>query len=151
MTKAGLKTKSNRKAKRAAPAKKAPKMKKMPRAELKKYLALLLKERTKVGGDLSHITEDTLNKSQREASGDLSGYSYHMADMASDDYERDFSLGRATDEQGLLYLIDEALKRIQEGTYGNCLQCGKPISKKRLAALPHTDSCIGCQTKKESK
>lgn len=125
--------------------------KKMAKGELKKYKELLLKERTKIGGELSQITENTLKKSQRDAAGDLSGYSYHMADMASDNYERDFSLGRATEEQKLLYSIDEALKRIEEGSYGYCLQCSKPIGKKRLAAIPHTELCIDCQKKEESK
>lgn len=127
------------------------KPKKMPKAELKKYKALLLKERDKIGGELNYITENTLKKSQRDATGDLSGYSYHMADMASDDYERDFTLGRATEEQKMLFLIDEAIKRIEDGTYGLCLQCGKPILKKRLKALPYGEFCIECQKAKESK
>ena len=134
-----------------AKIKKAAKPKKLAKSELKKYKELLVKERGKVGGDLSHITQNTLNKSQREASGDLSGYSYHMADMASDDYERDFSLGRATEEQKILYSIDEAMKRIEDATYGSCLQCGKSISKKRLKGLPYTELCIDCQKKNEGK
>jgi RNA polymerase-binding protein DksA len=132
-------------------AKTAPKLKKMSKKDLKKFKELLIGMRSQVGGDLSHITENTLNKSARDASGDLSGYSYHMADMASDDYERDFALGRATDEQQALYSIDEAMKRVEEGVYGNCLQCNKPISKKRLAALPNTELCIECQKKNEEK
>jgi RNA polymerase-binding protein DksA len=127
------------------------KVKKLPRASLKKYKKLLIKEREKVGGGLSYIAETTLNKSQREASGDLSGYSYHMADMASDDYEREFSLGRATDEQKILYLIDEAIKRIEDGSYGNCLQCGKAIAARRLVALPYSELCIECQKANEAK
>jgi RNA polymerase-binding protein DksA len=123
----------------------------MPKGELKKYRELLVKMRTQVGGDLSHITENTLNKSARDASGDLSGYSYHMADMASDDYERDFSLGRATDEQRRLYSIEEAMKRIEDGTYGSCTQCGKAIAKKRLSAMPQTERCIECQKQDEIK
>ncbi len=134
-----------------AKKKKAAKQKKMAAKDLKKYKGLLLKDRARVGGELSHIAENTLNKSQREASGDLSGYSYHMADMASDDYERDFSLGRATDEQKILYSIDEAMKRIEDRTYGYCLQCGKPILKKRLQVLPYTELCINCQKKNEGK
>lgn len=130
---------------------KKPKVKKMAKSVLKKYRGLLVEERERVGGGLSHIAETTLNKSSREASGDLSGYSYHMADMASDDYEREFSLGRATDEQKLMYLIDEAMKRVEDGTYGNCLQCGKPISTRRLAALPHSELCIECQKANEVK
>ena len=127
------------------------KIKNMPKSVLKKYRELLLKEREKAGGGLSYIAETTLNKSQRDASGDLSGYSYHMADMASDDYEREFSLGRATDEQKVLYLIDEAMKRVEDGTYGSCLQCGKAISKSRLAALPYSELCIECQKANEGK
>jgi len=127
------------------------KVKKMLKKELKKYKELLLKERERILGELSHVAENTLKKSQRDASGDLSGYSYHMADMASDDYERDFSLGRATEEQRTLYQIDEALKRIEELTYGNCLECGKPIQKKRLTALPYAEVCIVCQRKNDSK
>jgi DnaK suppressor protein len=132
-------------------AKKSVKIKRMAKKDLKKYKDLLLKMRSQVGGDLSHITENTLNKSARDASGDLSGYSYHMADMASDDYERDFSLGRATAEQKNLYSIDEAMKRIEDGTYGSCLQCGKSIAKKRLAVMPNTELCIECQKQDEEK
>ena len=130
--------------------KKELKLKKMPKWELKKYKELLLKEREKISSELSHITEDALKKTQRDASGDLSGYSYHMADMASDDYEREFSLGRATEEQKVLFSIDEALNRIEDGTYGNCLQCSKPILKKRLKAIPNTELCIECQKTKEA-
>ena len=135
----------------AVKSKKIVKIKRMAKKDLKKYKALLLSERKTVGGDLSYIAHNTLNKSQRDSSGDLSGYSYHMADQASDDYERDFSLGRATSEQSLLYSIDEALKRVEDGTYGACLQCGKQISKKRLVALPHGDLCIECQKANEGK
>ncbi|MDP2912749.1 MAG: TraR/DksA family transcriptional regulator [Candidatus Omnitrophota bacterium] len=139
------------KAKKISGAKRNAKIKKMPKDELKKYKEQLLAERKKVEGDISHIAENTLHKSKRDASGDLSGYSYHMADMASDDYDRDFSLGRVTDEQKVLYAIDEALKRITDGAYGLCLQCDKPISKNRLKALPYTELCIDCQKKTESK
>ncbi len=125
------------------------KIKRMDKKSLKKFKTMLLGERNRAGGDLSHITENTLNKSARDASGDLSGYSYHMADQASDDYERDFSLARATDEQKRLYFIDEAIKRIDDGTYGSCLQCGKAIAKKRLQAMPYTELCIECQKKNE--
>jgi RNA polymerase-binding protein DksA len=146
------KNKRSKKAvKKAVRSKTTVKHKRLPAKELKKYKGLLLQERAKVDGGLSYIAKTTLNKSQRDASGDLSGYSYHMADMASDDYERDFSLGRATDEQKILYKIDEALKRIEDGSYGFCPQCSKAIAKKRLAALPFTELCIDCQKSNEVK
>jgi len=127
------------------------KIKRMPKKALNKYRALLIKEREKIGGGINHITQDALKTSQRESSGDLSGYSFHMADVASDNYEVEFSLGRASDEQDILYTIDEALKRVADGSYGSCTQCGKQIPKKRLDALPHTELCISCQSKNESK
>lgn len=136
-----------KKAEKPQKMKRLPKLKKLPAKQLKFYKKLLIGERGKVGGELSHIAENTLNKSQRDLSGDLSGYSFHMADMASDDYERDFSLGRATTDQGVLFAIDEALKRIEEGTYGHCQLCNKSISKQRLKAMPYTSLCIECQKK----
>ena len=125
--------------------------KKMPAADLKKYKDLLVKERDRIANAISHITDNTLKTSQRDASGDLSGYSYHMADMASDDYERDFSLSRATEDQKVLYFIDEAIKRIKDGSYGSCLECGGAIAKSRLNALPYAEVCIECQKKKDIK
>ncbi len=110
-----------------------------------------MKEREKIGGELSHISQNMLNRSQRDASGDLSAYTYHMADVASDNYEMEFSLGRATEEQKLLFMIDEALSRIEDGSYGMCLGCGKPIAKKRLKAIPQAITCIECQKKSEIK
>jgi len=156
------KVKKTKKSKRSMPkkalkkapvrkAKKAKKVRRLPAKELKMYKALLIKEREKVGGELSHIAENTLNKSQRDLSGDLSGYSFHMADMASDDYERDFSLGRATAEQGTLFAIDEALKRIKDGVYGVCQACGKAVAKQRLKAVPSTPCCIECQKKNDMR
>jgi RNA polymerase-binding protein DksA len=126
-------------------------MKKMSKAESKKYKELLLKERTKLNEELFNITKDNIDKSPRDASGDLSSYTYHMADMATDNYDRDFSMGIATEEQKRLFAIEEALKRIADGTYGNCLQCGKRITKKRLDAIPYTELCIECQKSKEKK
>ncbi len=143
------KKKGSRARRQGARVKKTVKPKGMPRAELKKFKALLLKEREKFVGGLSHITENTLKKSLRDSTGDLSGYSFHMADMASDDYERDFSLGRATEDQKLLYLVDEAMKRVEDGSYGICVLCSKPISKKRLLALPYAEACIHCMETKQ--
>ena len=150
-SKKNVKRKKSAKPKAAQNPRKAPKMKRLPAKELKAYKTLLVKEREEIGGELSHITKDSLSKSQRDASGDLSGYSYHMADVASDNYEIEFSLSRATDEQKMLYSIDEALRRVKDGTYGYCMQCAKPIAKKRLQALPHTALCIDCQKSNEDK
>jgi RNA polymerase-binding transcription factor DksA len=127
------------------------KTKKLSKKDLLKYKELLLEEKKKLWEEFFHIKNTALNKSQREASGDLSGYSYHMADMASDLYERDFLLRLASEEREKFYAMDDALKRVEDKSYGKCLTCSKPIKKKRLNAVPQTSHCLKCQTEEESK
>ncbi len=124
---------------------------KMGKKELKSFKDLLIKKKINLLREMNHLTSGTLKKSQRETSGDLSGYSYHMADMASDVYERDFLLQLAEGEREFLFKIDDALKRIEEGEYGWCLGCKKKISKIRLKAISHTAYCRLCQEKKEKE
>ena len=123
----------------------------MNKLELKKFRDLLLKLRESIVGEVNHLTSDTLKKSQRDASGDLSGYSFHMADMATDNYERDFSTEVISNGQELLYRIDDALRKITEGTFSKCESCDKNIRKKRLRVMPYAKYCIDCQDKEEGK
>ena len=123
----------------------------MTKTELEKYKKLLLKKKEEILQAVKHIEQDTLSRSQRDASGDLSGYTLHMADIATDSYDREFSLGLASNAQQILYEIDEALKRVKEKGFGNCLACEKPIPKKRLKAIPYASLCIACQVKEETK
>ena len=122
----------------------------MTKVELDKYKKLLLKKKEEILQAVKHIEQDTLSRSQRDASGDLSGYTLHMADIATDSYDREFSLGLASNGQRILYEIDEALKRVKEKRFGNCQLCEKPIPKKRLTALPYASMCIPCQSKEET-
>nr|MBU1328382.1 TraR/DksA family transcriptional regulator [Candidatus Omnitrophota bacterium] len=120
----------------------------MMKQELAKYKKLLIKVREDIAGDINHITKES-HKSQKESSGDLSGYSFHMADMASDSYDRELSLNIAGGEQEIVYEIDEALKRIEEGKFGKCISCEKKIPQKRLSAVPYAKYCIQCKSKEE--
>lgn len=117
--------------------------------EIKKFKQLLIKLREKTVDEMENITKDMLKTSQREASGDLSGYTLHMADVATDHYDREFSLGIAGVEQRIVYQIDEAFKRIEDLSYGRCLTCEEPISKKRLTAVPFAKYCLECQKQEE--
>lgn len=128
-----------------------PKKQKLVKRDLKVFKNLLIKERINLLDGINHLQKETLKKSQREASGDLSGYAYHMADMASDVYERDFLLKLASGEREFLLQIDEALKRMEVGEYGFCLECKKKIAKTRLKAIPHTAHCRNCQEKEEKR
>lgn len=107
------------------------------------------KKKEEIIEEIKHISEDTLKKSQKEASGDISGYTYHMADVATDTYDREFSLGLASNERQLIYELDDALKKIEEGKYGICEECKGLIPKTRLKALPYARLCLKCQQAKE--
>lgn len=127
------------------------KPKKIDKKTLDYYKGLLLEKREELLGDISQISEETLKKSQKDASGDISGYSFHMADVATDNYDREFSLGLASKERNVLFEINHALDKFQEGTFGLCENCKKSISKVRLKAVPHAVFCMKCQQQKEKK
>lgn len=123
----------------------------MNKKELADFKKLILKRKEQVSDEIKHISDDTLKKSQKEASGDISGYTYHMADVATDTYDREFSLGLASNERQLLYELDDALKKIDDGTFGICEECKSPIAKNRLKAVPYARLCVKCQEKKEKR
>jgi DnaK suppressor protein len=123
--------------------------KKINKKELGYYKKLILQKKKQVLNEIKHISEDTLKKSMKDASGDISGYTYHMADIATDTYDREFSLGIASNERKLVYELDDALKKIEEGDYGICEMCKSSIPKTRLKALPYARLCLKCQEVKE--
>jgi len=82
---------------------------------------------------------------------ETSAFGMHQADAGSDAYDRDFALSMLSKEQGSLYEIDEALKRIEDGNYGICEICEKPIKHDRLEALPFTRYTVDCQTELEKR
>jgi len=127
------------------------KSKALDKKTLDKFKQLLIETRSKIAGNLQHLEKDTLNTSQREAAGDLSGYSLHMADQATDNFDREFTLGLASVEQRVLNLVEAALRKVGDKTYGSCEACKKPIPQKRLVAMPYTPLCIKCQEIEEKE
>lgn len=110
---------------------------KVPKDLLKQYKALVaLRERVLDG--LALHSQDTLKRSSKEDSGDLSGYGQHMADAGTDTFDRDFALSLLSSEQDALFEIEEAIQRIINGTYGICEITGVAIGKERLKAVPFT-------------
>lgn len=87
----------------------------------------------------------------KDKSGDVSGHSMHIADVATDMYDREFSLGLASNDRELLNRIEAALKRIIDKSFGGCTVCKKPITAARLKALPYVETCLKCQEQLESK
>jgi len=118
--------------------------------DLKHFEARLIEERMKLLKELGYFEDKIFSESQRNAAGDLSAYSVHMADQASDAQEREKAYQMASSEGRLIYHIDEALSRIKDGTYGCCSACGKKINKPRLEVVPHARLCIDCKKAEEN-
>lgn len=108
----------------------------MTAAEIKHFEQMLLVKREEVVGNVTEMEDEILKKSRLDSSGDLSSMPIHMADLGSDNYEQEFALGLMGSERKLLHVIDDALLRIQDKTYGICEGTGKPIQKARLEAQP---------------
>jgi RNA polymerase-binding protein DksA len=108
----------------------------LSRKELGEFRQLLLAKRAELLGDVTNLTNEALKRNRQEASGDLSNMPIHMADIGTDNWEQEFTIGLLEQEKSILREIDEALERIDNGTYGICLATHKPISLARLRATP---------------
>jgi RNA polymerase-binding protein DksA len=101
--------------------------------ELEHFRELLLAKRRELLGDMSSMEREALRSAQ---GSNLSNLPIHMADMGTDNYEQEFTLGLVEKDRQLLREINTALAKLQDGTYGLCEGTGKPISKQRLEAQP---------------
>ena len=109
----------------------------------------LLQLRDAVVDSMAGVAQDTL-RSRAEGS-EASAFGMHQADAGSDAYDRDFALSLLSQEQDALYEIDEALKRVEIGTYGKCEMSGKPIPRARLEAIPFARFTVECQSQLEKQ
>jgi len=114
----------------------------LSKAELEKFRSMLLEKRRSLLGDMSGIEAGALHASRQESSGDLSNMPTHPADIGTDNFEQEFTLGLLESERALLGEINEALARIEDRTFGICMGTGKPIGKARLTARPWAKYCI---------
>ena len=98
---------------------------------------------------MAGVAQDTLRS--RAEGNEASAFGMHQADAGSDAYDRDFALSLLSQEQDALYEIDQALKRIELGTYGICEMSGKPIPRARLEAIPFARFTVECQSQLEKQ
>lgn len=124
---------------------------KFTKKQLDSYREKLFNLKDDTLNQIREISEDTLMKSQKELSGDVSGHGIHIADVATDNYERDFNINLVSSERKIIAEIDDALKRIEDKNYGDCQMCKKPIAKIRLNAIPYAKYCRKCKEKLEEK
>lgn len=123
----------------------------MKKKEMDKFEKLLLVKRSELLKEMGLLKKAALDTTIKDSTGDLSSYSYHMADQGTDAMEREKAFLFASKSGRLLYHIDEALRRIKDKSYGKCQGCGKQISMTRLEAVPHARFCIACKEKEEQK
>ena len=116
---------------------------------LRKQKSKLLQLRDSLLDSMMGVSRDTL-RSRAEGS-EASAFGMHQADAGSDAYDRDFALSLLSQEQDALYEIEEALKRVDAGTYGVCEMSGKPIPHARLEAIPFARFTVECQTQIEKQ
>jgi RNA polymerase-binding transcription factor DksA len=111
------------------------------KAEWQKYCQRLMELREQLRRQMNGLA--------KESAQELPGYSLHMADSGTDNFDRDFALSLLSSDQDAVYEIEEALKRIEKKTYGVCELTGKTIPKARLEAIPWTRFTVEAQAQLE--
>lgn len=124
-------------------------VKKLDKKKLEGYKKNLIKLRNSLLHDIDNMSKNP--GSQNSDSGDVSGHVLHMADVATDMYDREFNLGLASNEREVLQKIEQALKRIEDKSFGSCIECEKSIPQVRLNAIPYVETCLQCQEKIETR
>jgi RNA polymerase-binding transcription factor DksA len=121
----------------------------LPKAFLQSQRSKLLELRDHLLDQMQGVAQDNLRSRAEGSEG--SAFGMHQADAGSDAYEKDFALSLLSQEQDALYEIEEALKRIDQGTYGVCEMSQKTIPKNRLEAIPFARFTVECQTQLEKE
>jgi len=145
VSKKGIVRKVAKKRKKTTRKKTSPartKKSRLSAANIEHFKQLLLQKRREIISNVNEMKDETLKQSRLDASGDLSSMPIHMADIGTDNYEQEFALGLMDSERKLLRETDDALQRIEQGTYGLCEVTGKQIPKARLEAQPWARYCI---------
>jgi RNA polymerase-binding protein DksA len=119
----------------------------MRKTELQRFRKQLLAEKERVMQSMAQ--HEKIIRGQGDEGGGGKAHSNHLADRGTDEYEYEATIHTASTEGRYLYHIEEALARIEEGTYGVCEGCGGKIALPRLRALPHARLCIECKEKEE--
>jgi DnaK suppressor protein len=123
----------------------------MKHADMKVYKERLLALRARLRGEVNQMADVALKDSRGEANSDLSKRPTHKADLGTDNFEREFTLGLLENEGETLGRVEASLERIEDGTYGDCEECGRKIPKARLNAIPYATTCVKCASELEQR
>lgn len=116
-----------------------------------RFKQLLERERGRLDHRVNFIDRHGLVESESRSVAELSSYDNHPADLGSETFEREKDLGLRLDAGFLIGEIDDALRRVEEGTFGKCLRCGAAIGEDRLEAVPWTRYCLDCKEEEEKR
>jgi RNA polymerase-binding transcription factor DksA len=119
----------------------------MTKTEQDRHRDHLLTLRARLGDDVSQLAREALRHTGGEASGNLSNTPFHLADLASDNYEEEMTLGLLENQEQTLEQVRAALLRLDGGTFGRCTECGADVAPERLQTLPYTPHCVDCARK----
>ena len=117
----------------------------MNKQELKHFKNKLNEEKSRITDLIKQLDDNGMTKFNAETASELSFYDNHPADIASETFEVEKGRALEANEMSLLDKINDALRAIDDGTYGKCKACGKDIDKERLEFLPYAVNCIKCQ------
>ena len=112
------------------------------------FMRLLMDERKRLRDELSEMEEHQV-KNEEKPVADVAGYDDDLVDVATETFEREKELALESSVQGMLEMVEGALQKIRDGTYGICEGCGDPIDGNRLRAIPYARLCIRCKEKEE--
>lgn len=120
----------------------------MNKNEMEKYRSMLLKEKNKINETIEDMKVNGLSRNQREEIDELSVIDNHPADMGTEMFDKERGYALLDNEKSILTQIDEAINRIENGTYGKCELCGKEIQSERIKFMPYVLTCMDCESKK---
>jgi RNA polymerase-binding protein DksA len=115
-----------------------------------RFRTALLEERERVESALKYFNQETDGAERDEAANELSSADNHLGDRASETFDRELDYTLEENAEAVIADIDRALKRIDDGSYGTCERCGKPIPEERLEARPWANLCIEDQRREDS-
>jgi len=121
----------------------------MNRKDLKHFKELLESRRALIQDKLGNLENTAKSASRRDSAGELSSYPTHMPDQGTDAMEREMAFHFVSLEGNYLHHLEQALERVEQGTFGECRLCGEEIGRDRLEAVPHTTLCIKCKSEEE--
>jgi RNA polymerase-binding protein DksA len=115
--------------------------------DTERFRSILLEERNRVTNAINHLHEQNAGSIEDETEEET--YDNHLADSATATLNREIDYTLEENSEHVLAAINEALRRIEEGSFGTCARCGKPIAEERLDAIPYATRCIDCKRLEE--